>query len=74
MSLRHLPIGESFGMEVRRSLLSAAGELEGTRLMRLDFVAAALTNVYFTWFVGSYGEMTLAELNETLAGYIRACA
>ena len=73
-SKRRLHAGDNFGMEVREALLSATGKLQGARLMRFDFIAAALTNVYFTWMVGAYGNMTLDELNQILAGYIRACA
>ena len=74
MGKRHLRSNETFGMSVRAALLEATGKLEGPRLLRFDFIAAALTNVYFTWLVGSYGNMSIAELNEILASYIKLCA
>ncbi len=74
LSKRRLQVGKSFGMDVREALLKAEGPLEGARLMRFDFIASALTNVYFTWMVGSYGDMSMDELNRTLTAYIQACA
>lgn len=69
----YLPV-QRFGMDLRESLLSAVGPLEGERLLRFDLIAAALTNVYFTWYRGYYGDMSVEELNEHFARYIRHCA
>lgn len=69
----YLPV-QSFGMDLRGSLLAAVGPLEGERLLRFDLIAAALTNVYYTWYAGHYGDMSVEELNEHFARYIRHCA
>ena len=69
----YLP-AQSFGMDLRRTLLDVVGPLEGEHLMRFDLIAAALTNVYYTWYDGCYGDMTIDELNALLARYVRRCS
>ena len=56
----YLP-AQSFGMDLRKTLLGVAGPLEGEHLMRFDLIAAALTNVYYTWYDGHYGDILLGR-------------
>lgn len=62
--------GYGFGMAMRAALLPALGEVDKQRLLRFDLICSALTSVYFTWFIGSYGETTLAEVNQAMAAVI----
>ena len=64
--------GYGFGMAVREALLPVLGKVSTRRLLLLDLICSALTSVYFTWFVGSYGELSLAEVNEAAARVIAA--
>ena len=62
--------GYGFGMAVRGALLPVLGEVDTRRLLRFDLICSALTSVYFTWFVGAYEGITLAEVNEAMAAVI----
>ena len=64
--------GYGFGMAVREALLPVLGKVSTRRLLRFDLICSALTSVYFTWFVGSYGDLSLAEVNEAAARVIAA--
>jgi len=62
--------GYGFGMAVRSALLPVLGKVDKRRLLRFDLICSALTSVYFTWFIGSYGDTTLAEVNAAMAAVI----
>jgi len=60
-----------FGMAVRTALLPVLGDVDKHRLLRFDLICSALTSVYFTWFIGSYENMTLDEVNTEIVRIIR---
>lgn len=62
--------GYGFGMAVRSALLPVLGEIDKQRLLRFDLICSALTSVYFTWFIGSYGDTTIDEVNAAMAAVI----
>ena len=59
--------GYGFGMAVRAALLPVLGEVDKQRLLHFDLICSALTSVYFTWFVGSYQDTTIDEVNAAMA-------
>lgn len=62
--------GYGFGMAMRATLLPVLGEVDKQRLLRFDLICSALTSVYFTWFIGSYEDTSLAEVNVAIAAVI----
>lgn len=71
--LRDVDKEGGFGMAVRDALLKATGPLPAERMVCFDFVSSAMLNVYYTWMIGQYGDLSIDKLNEQLALYLQAC-
>lgn len=60
------------GLELRHIFLERQRALNVRETICFDFVLSALISVYHAWLVGTFDDLEVDELSETLADYVEA--